>query len=165
MLGQALGHHQEVTERPPADEQAERRESVERGEGVPADGEADGIVDRFRDRVEKGDVLGPDRADVVDDPGTKEGEEGEKEGVVEERVGDDQADDGEADPEGRERGRPDLALDERAELLRRVVGVERPVDDLVQDVIGRGDAPGQEESAPVAPGERRDGKIGETARD
>jgi hypothetical protein len=113
MLGQPLRHHQEVPEGPPAEEQAERREDVERGKGIPADGEADGIV-ADSEMASKKDAW-PESGGHCDDAGRAD-EEREQEAAERAWRGCSRR---ESDPEGRE-GATDRPDEAEFSLMMRV---------------------------------------------
>ena len=74
-FGEPLGDHQKISEGPPAHQQGKRRPDIRQREGEPADQEPDGIVGRFGDGIEEGNVLGPNRFDVVDKTSKEESQD------------------------------------------------------------------------------------------
>lgn len=58
-----------------------------RGKGEPADQKPDRIVGGFGYRIQKRDILCPDRFDVVKETGEEEREQGEKKREGEKKIG------------------------------------------------------------------------------
>jgi hypothetical protein len=85
-LGKALGRHQEIAEGPPGQKEGDGREEVPRRESIPADEEADRVIGRFGDGVEKRDVLGPEVSRYINETRDQEAEH-RKERTGEEQAG------------------------------------------------------------------------------
>lgn len=115
-------------------------------QGVVAEPEADGIVEGLGDDIGEGAVFETEGGDIVNEAAEEEEEEG---GVVA-RVevpgpGEGESDDDEEGFDDPEDGYFDFASGDAAVALGGMHGIERSVEDFVEDVVRGGDEAGGDE--------------------
>ena len=123
-------------------------------ESVVAEPEADGIVERLGDDVGEGAVFEAEGRDIVNEAAEEEEKEGGVVAPVEvPEPGEEEAAEDEGDFDNPEDGDFDLACGDAAVTLGGMHGIEGRVEDLVEDVVGRGDEAGGDEGEEGEAGE------------
>jgi len=114
-----------------------------RRKGIPADKEADGVIDGLRNGIQKGDIFCSYGFDIVNKSGYQEGEERKEKWSGEEKKRKEEA--GEYQNKAKEKKGSffNFPLKERAITFCGMMDVIRDIDNFVDDVVGSGNPPGE----------------------
>lgn len=109
--------------------------------GEPTDKESDRVIGRFGNGIQKGNIFGANRLDIVHKSCEKKREKGEEKREREKIVSKDKAGETECDPIHQKGFFLDLSFDERAVSFGWMVDIEWSIGYFIYDVIGCGDCP------------------------
>jgi hypothetical protein len=124
------------------------------GKSEPADQETDGIIGGLGNGIQKGNIFGPDRFDVVHESSQKKREKGEEKWEGEKIVCENETGETDEYPIQQKGFFPDLSFDKRPVFFGWVVNIEWSIGYFVYDVIGCGDSPREEKCREGFPDKR-----------
>ncbi len=144
VLRQPLDRHQKRTGHPVGEDQRDRWDFVD-DQCEPAEKQPQRVVDRLGQHVDVGDLLRPDRGHVVQEPHQPEPQPRQPEIRVDQK-GQAQPDGPEHDPLDQRGNGTDHAGGGGPRPFQGVAPIGGRIDQLVQDVVARGDDVGREHS-------------------